>query len=194
MTQPAERDPPWRRARRHVALIGARGAGKSAVGRALAEALSLPFVDVDERVEAAAGCTIRQLFEQFGESQFRQREAVALRQALSGPPGVLATGGGAVLLDENRRALRERAVCLWLSAPADVLWRRVEADPAGAARRPDLTARGGPDEMREILRAREALYRAAADAEIRTDGRSLAEVVAESRAALDSWQPRSKPE
>lgn len=147
----------------HLILIGYRGTGKTTVGRLLAARLGRPFADADERVEAAAGCPIADLFARGGEAEFRAREAAALAELCAGPPAVIATGGGAVLRESNRALLRASGFVAWLVAPPEVLWARIRADPATAARRPNLTARGGPDEVRELLAAREPLYRAAAD-------------------------------
>lgn len=108
-----------------IALIGLMGAGKTTVGRRLADRLGLPFRDADTEIEAAAGRTVAELFEDFGESYFRNGERRVIKRLLKGPPHVLATGGGAFLDPETRALIRARAVSVWLKADLDVLLERV---------------------------------------------------------------------
>ncbi len=147
----------------HLILIGYRGTGKTTAGRALAARLNRAFFDADERVEAVAGCSIADIFARGGEPEFRDREAAALADLCAGPPAVLATGGGAILREANRALLKASGFVVWLVAPPEVLWGRICADAATAARRPNLTASGGEAEVRALLAAREPLYRATAD-------------------------------
>jgi len=102
------------------------GAGKSSVGRRLALRLGLPFTDADTEVEAAAGCTIEEIFERHGEQYFRDGERRVIARLLSGPRQVLATGGGAYMDPETRARIRERGVSIWLKAELDVLLKRVK--------------------------------------------------------------------
>jgi len=108
-----------------ILLIGLMGAGKSAIGRRLARALDRPFVDSDKEVEAAAGCSIAEIFERYGEAAFRDCELRVMARLLNGPPCVLATGGGAFLDPQTRALVRERAVSVWLRADLDLLVERV---------------------------------------------------------------------
>jgi len=108
-----------------IALVGLMGAGKSSVGRRLAQRLGLPFVDADSEIEAAAGCTIEEIFERHGEAAFRDGERRVIARLLDGPQQVLATGGGAFMDAETRRLLRERAITLWLRADIELLLQRV---------------------------------------------------------------------
>jgi len=128
---------------RNVILIGYRGCGKTCVGRELAARLHWPFVDTDEQVEATAGRSIREIFEQDGEVAFRQLEPRAIADVTRASGQVIAVGGGALLSAANRAALRQAGVCVWLTAPATELRRRLRADPRTGATRPALTARGG---------------------------------------------------
>jgi shikimate kinase len=128
---------------RTVALVGLMGAGKSAIGRRLAHRLGLPFVDADDEIERAAGCTISEFFERFGETEFRNGERRVISRLLEGPPHVLSTGGGAYIDAITRALMREKALTIWLRADLDVLYDRVKKRP----HRP-LLRQGDP---REIL-------------------------------------------
>jgi shikimate kinase len=130
---------------RTIALVGLMGAGKSTVGRRLSQALAMPFRDADTEIEAAAGRSISDIFESFGEKAFRDGERRVIARLLDEPPHVLATGGGAFIDDETRRLINERAISVWLKADVEVLARRV----ARRDTRPLLT---GKDPL-EVLRA-----------------------------------------
>ncbi len=114
---------PW--ATRTIALVGLMGAGKSTVGRRLAEKLQRPFFDSDDEIEKAAGLSVADIFSTHGETEFRRGEYRVLERLLSGPPHVLATGGGAYLKEETRAMMREHAVTIWLNADLETLWKRV---------------------------------------------------------------------
>jgi len=113
------------RLERTIALIGMMGAGKSTVGRKLAEALKAPFIDSDEEIEKAAGLSVAEIFQQHGEPEFRRGERRVIERLLNGPPVVLATGGGAYIDPATRALMKEKAVTVWLRADLDVLWKRV---------------------------------------------------------------------
>lgn len=140
---PAMIAPPPLSLPRTVALVGLMGAGKSAIGRRLAQRLGLPFVDADDEIERAAGCTIAEFFERFGEAAFRAGERRVIRRLLEGPPHVLSTGGGAYIDPETRALMRDKALTVWLRAELDVLYDRVKK----RSHRP-LLRQGDP---REIL-------------------------------------------
>ncbi|SFR17373.1 shikimate kinase [Poseidonocella sedimentorum] len=108
-----------------VVMVGMMGAGKSAIGRALAERLGVPFLDSDAEIERAAAMSISEIFARDGESFFRRRETEVIRRLLEGAPCVLSTGGGAFLSERNRRLIAERGVSVWLDADLDLLWARV---------------------------------------------------------------------
>jgi shikimate kinase len=129
---------------RTVALVGLMGAGKSAIGRRLAQRLRLPFVDADDEIERAAGCSISEFFERFGEAEFRNGERRVISRLLEDAPHVLSTGGGAYIDPATRALMREKALTVWLRADLDVLFDRVKK----RAHRP-LLRQGDP---REILR------------------------------------------
>jgi shikimate kinase len=111
--------------RKTVALIGLMGAGKTAVGQALARRLGVPFLDSDAEIEAAANMSIAEIFQFDGEPFFRRKEAQVIARLMAGPPCVLSTGGGAWMTEEVRRTIAEGGVAVWLDAGLDLLWSRV---------------------------------------------------------------------
>lgn len=161
----------------NVILIGYRCTGKSSVGRKLAEQLGVPFYDTDEQIEKSAGKSIRQMVAEKGWPFFREREREIIGRLATVRGGVIATGGGAVLDGENRRILKKTGACVWLSADAATILRRMKADAAGAAQRPPLSDQDLACEVREGLGQREALYRELADLSVDTADRSPAEIV-----------------
>ena len=109
---------------RTIALVGLMGVGKSSVGRRLASALDMPFLDADAEIEAAAGQSVSDIFADLGETEFRAGEHRVIRRILEGPPVVLATGGGAFMHEGTRELLKARAVTVWLQADLDTLAER----------------------------------------------------------------------
>ena len=170
---------------RGIALVGYRGTGKSTVGRIVADRLGRAFADADREVEARAGRPIRSIFSEDGEPAFRDWEArvlLDLSRRLAG--GVVATGGGAILLEGNRRVLREFGVVVWLMADADTLARRLQSSRRGVDDRPALTSAGTLAEIAGVLEERTPLYREVADVAVPTADRN-AEQVAD--AVLEAW-------
>ncbi|HXQ52550.1 MAG TPA: shikimate kinase [Stellaceae bacterium] len=110
---------------RTVALVGLMGAGKSSIGRRLAQRLKVPFIDADAEIEAAAGATVEEIFERHGEAAFREGERRVIARLLEGPVHVLATGGGAFMDPATRALMRERAITVWLRADVELLLARV---------------------------------------------------------------------
>jgi shikimate kinase len=173
------------RAGRGLVLIGCRGTGKSTVGRILADRLGRPFRDSDREIEARSGRSIRTIFAELGEPAFRDWEERTLAELSAESPGaILATGGGAVLREPNRRTIRAFGFVAWLTADPDELARRLKADRAGLAGRPALTPAGTLDEIVQVLAARSHLYAGLADAVIPTDGRDPPAVA---EAILGCW-------
>lgn len=139
----------------HIVLVGPMGSGKSTLGRGLASRLGRGFIDLDEQVEAVAGCDIATIFAQEGEAGFRQREALALAEALAGGAAVIATGGGAVLADGNRIAMRNAGRVVYLRVdPAAQLARL-----AGDTGRPLLATADRAQRLADLQAIREPLYR-----------------------------------
>lgn len=153
---------------RPIALVGLMGSGKSVVARILGERLGVAVADLDSMVEAAAGCTIAELFEREGEPGFRRREGELLEQALAAGAAVIACGGGIVLDPARRARLRTAFRTVWLEVSPGTAAARVAAT---AAKRPLL--RGAPHEERlaALLAERAPLYAEAAEARVSTDGR-----------------------
>jgi len=148
---------------RTVALVGLMGAGKTTVGRRLAAALQLPFVDADEAIVAAAGQSIEELFAAHGECEFRRGERQVIARLLAGPPHVLATGGGAFIDPRTRALMKESAISIWLKAPLEVLMKRVTKRDT----RPLLKEDDPHAVMKRLLAEREPFY-AEADITVET--------------------------
>ena len=140
---------------RSVVLVGMMGAGKSSIGRRLAQRLGISFVDADAEIEAAAGMTIAEIFATYGESYFRSGEQRVIARLLESGPQVLATGGGAFMNDETRAGIRQKGVSVWLKAEFDVLMRRVKR--RATADRPML--QGDPAQrIRHLMDERYPVY------------------------------------
>jgi shikimate kinase len=144
---------------RSIVLVGMPGCGKSALGRRLAPRLDLPFVDVDEEIERAAGKTIKEIFADHGEAYFRDGERKVIARLLASGPQVLATGGGALLNEETRAGIRRSGISVWVKADAGVLVRRVSK----RASRPLFEGRDPEVVVRDLMEARNPLYAAVAD-------------------------------
>jgi shikimate kinase len=135
-----------------VYLVGMPGSGKSTVGPELARRLGVPFVELDAEIERAAGKTVREIFEQDGETRFRELEVAALTEAAAADPSVVSCGGGVVLEPANRVLLRATGEVVFLDVPLDVLTERVRP----AADRPLIRERG---DLERLASEREPLYR-----------------------------------
>lgn len=146
------------RLKRTVVLVGMMGAGKTAVGTALARALGVPFLDSDEEIERAASMPVAEIFRRDGEPFFRARESEVLARLLSGPPSVLSTGGGAFLSPANRQLIAEKGVAVWLKADLELLWQRVRHKTT----RPLLRTPDPKATLTQLLAAREPFYALAA--------------------------------
>src|SRR5262245_46431895 len=137
-----------------VFLVGYRGSGKTTVAGLLAERLGWQWLDADALLEVRAGRSIRRIFEEEGEAAFRRMESELLQELCNCQRHVIATGGGIVLKEANRRRLREAGRVVWLDADASTLWQRMQEDVTTAERRPNLTV-GGLEEVEQLLRVRE---------------------------------------
>ena len=139
---------------RCIVLVGMMGAGKTSIGRRLAHVMHLPFVDADQEIEKAANLSVAEIFQQYGEPHFREGERRVVARLLSNGPAVLATGGGAFMSEETRRACRAHGVTIWLKAGVSVLLERVRKK----ANRPLLNDRDPEGVMRRLLAEREPIY------------------------------------
>lgn len=152
--------------RRAIVLVGMMGAGKTSVGRRLAERLLLPFVDADHEIEAAAGMSVADIFATRGEDEFRAGEIKVIARLLVGGRKVIATGGGAFINETTRANIAQHGISVWLKAAPDVLMRRVRK----RADRPLLRTADPEATLRALLKQREPIY-------------ALADVTVESREA-----------
>ncbi|MCI8458394.1 MAG: shikimate kinase [Clostridia bacterium] len=159
--------------KRSIALIGMPGAGKSGVGKRLAEKLGLAFIDTDALVEKSEGMAVADVFAQKGEAYFRAREREAVQQAAK-KCAVISCGGGVPLWEENVRALQQNGTVVYLYATVQTLCAHV----GNGAGRP-LLAGDARERIEKLFAERAAAYRAAADAVIVTDGKSVEEVADE---------------
>lgn len=169
---------------RSIFLIGYRGTGKTTVARLLAERLGWDHFDADDEIERRAGKSVAAIFAEEGEPAFRDLEASVVAELCRWRRSVVALGGGAVLNEANRTAIRMAGIVVWLAATADTLAGRLAADETTPSRRPDLTKSGGLTEIETLLATREPIYRACATFEVDTEGKTLAEIVDEILARL----------
>ncbi len=153
-----------------VALVGLPGAGKSAVGRRLAQRLQVPFIDSDEVVERRLGCSIRDYFEREGEESFRDIEEAVIADLAGTVDGVVATGGGAVLRQANRLQLRTRFHVIYLRSSPEDLFRRLRHD----IKRPLLQVADPLGRLQELHGVRDPLYRETAHIVVETGRPSVA--------------------
>lgn len=139
---------------RSIVLVGMMGAGKSTIGRRLSARLGLPFLDGDAEIEAAAGMSIPDIFESRGETDFRDGEARVIARLLDSGPAVIATGGGAVMRQETRDRIRDKAVSIWLKVDPDIIMRRVKR----RSDRPLLQTANPEATVERLIREREPVY------------------------------------
>jgi shikimate kinase len=148
---------PQYRLKKSVVLVGMMGAGKTAVGRALAVKLGVPFLDSDHEIETAANLTVPEIFERDGEPFFRKREAEVIARLLDEEPGILSTGGGAFLAPANRDIISAKGVSVWLEADIDLIWNRVRHRNS----RPLLRTSNPRKTLEELFHVRVPIYKLA---------------------------------
>jgi shikimate kinase len=171
---------------RPVVLVGLMGVGKSTVGRRLAVRLGVPFVDSDEEIEDAAGCSAAEIFERFGERDFRDGERRLVARLVEGEIRVIATGGGAFVDANTRRLLNERAITVWLDAPVDILAERT----ARRDTRP-LLRNGDPKAVLQKLAEERRPSYAEAHIHVKSGGGAHQDVVAAIVSALEAYLDRN---
>ncbi len=175
----------------NIYLVGMPGSGKSTVGKALARKLDLPFFDADQEMNKQTGVAISTIFELEGEAGFRLRESQLIEEFCARDGIVLATGGGAILKEENRAALSRTGTVIYLHASLDHLWQRTRRD----SRRPLLRTDNPRDTLKALLDVREALYRETADVTIETGHQSVGKLVHDLEEELtrrNLWPPHGR--
>jgi shikimate kinase len=141
---------------RPIVMVGMMGSGKSSVGRRLASRLVLPFFDSDKEIEQAAGCTIAEFFERYGEEEFRAGERRVISRMLEGPPKVISIGGGAFMNAEIREEILAQGIAVWLKVEPDLLLERILRKPD---ERPMLQRYGDPiTSLNRLLEERAPFY------------------------------------
>jgi len=153
--------------------VGLPGSGKTTIGRQLARRLGQPFVDSDHEIEHRLGCSIREFFAREGEDSFRNQEQQVIDELTQTHQGVIATGGGAVMREVNRRHMHERGQVIYLRSTPEDVFRRVRHDTA----RPLLQVDDPLNRLRTLFEARDPLYREAAHFVIETGRPSVAMLV-----------------
>ena len=157
----------------NIFLVGPMGSGKTTIGRQLAKSLRLEFCDSDREIEQRTGAAVALIFEIEGEAGFRNREAQVIDELTRRDGMILATGGGAVLREENRRCLAERGFVVYLRAPLDLLVERTSRD----RNRPLLHNTNPRERLAQLLHEREPLYRGVADLIIDTGHRTVRQII-----------------
>ncbi|MBB6488438.1 shikimate kinase [Rhizobium lusitanum] len=140
--------------RRNLVLVGLMGAGKSSVGRLVAQQLGIPFVDTDAEIERVSRMTITELFATYGEQEFRALETRVIKRLLRGGPRVVSTGGGAFINDNTRQHIKRGGLSVWLNADLDVLWERVNKRDT----RPLLKTENPKQTLENLMNARYPIY------------------------------------
>ena len=159
----------------NLVLIGYRGAGKSAVGKILAERLNLKLVNLDEMIAARAGMRIPEIVEKHGWDRFRDLESEAVAEAVKSDGQVLDCGGGVILREKNVALLKKAGKVFWLMASIPTIVSRIK----DGAERPSLTGKSFTEEVSDVLREREPKYRSAADHLVNTEGKTPEQVAEE---------------
>ncbi|MCA3573918.1 MAG: shikimate kinase [Aestuariivirga sp.] len=167
---------------RPIVLVGLMGAGKTSVGRRLAEKLDIPFVDADHEIEAAAGKPIKEIFADHGEAYFREGERRVIQRLIGNGAQVLATGGGAFMNEETRARIKSQGVSVWLKAPLPLLMKRV----AKRHDRPLLQAEDPEAVMRTLMEKRYPIY-ALADVAVESRDVQHGQMVNDVIRALAQW-------
>ena len=169
-------------------LVGYRASGKTTVAQSLSDQFDCPAIDSDDVFEQMYSCSIGEFIENQGEASFRDAETVVLKQLLRLPDGVLSTGGGIVLREENRRMIEAAGLpVVWLVAPADEIRRRLASDTTTARRRPALKGKDVYSEVDQALVDREPFYRSVAHFRVDTKGASVPAIVEKIAGWLAAW-------
>ncbi|PIV15159.1 MAG: shikimate kinase [Gallionellales bacterium CG03_land_8_20_14_0_80_55_15] len=168
----------------NLILVGMMGSGKTTMGRVLAKHLGKDFVDSDEEIQFRTGVTIPHIFDVEGEVGFRQRETAALENLVQRNGLVMATGGGAVIANENRTLLRHNGIVIYLRASVHDLWLRTRND----RNRPLLQTGNAYEKLAGLLRQREAYYQQVADIVMPTGRQNVHALMLKLVAAIESYK------
>ncbi len=163
----------------NIVLIGFRGTGKSTVGKLLAKRLEMGFIDSDKHIEGATGKSIKSIFEEDGEENFRKIETDTIAELSKADNKVISAGGGAVLNEENVRNLKENGFLVLLEATPEIIYNRIAQDENTTEQRPSLTDKKPLDEIKHLIAKREPAYKNAADSTISTSYVSCEDIVDE---------------
>lgn len=172
---------------RTIVLVGLMGAGKTSIGRRLAEKMGLTFVDADTEIEKAAGKSIPDIFAEHGEAHFRDGERRVIARLLDNGKQVLATGGGAFMNEETRKAIKAQALSVWLKADLEVLLKRV----AKRGGRPLLENRDPAEVLQNLITLRYPVY-AEADITVESLDVQHGQMVSEVLKALAEYVPQQR--
>lgn len=152
--------------KRNLVLVGLMGAGKSAIGRLVAQQLSVPFIDSDHEIERVSRMSISDLFAAYGEEEFRALESRVMKRLLKSGPRVVSTGGGAFINERTRRHIKRGGLTIWLKADLDVLWERVSKRDT----RPLLKTENPRQTLENLMNARYPIY---AEADLTVQSRDV---------------------
>ncbi len=172
----------------NIFLTGYRGVGKTTVARHLARLTGRDWVDADDEIVRADGRPIAQIFAEDGEAVFRDIEAQVVADLAVRSDTVVSLGGGAILREESRRIIRDAGVVIWLQADAETIDRRINGNAETAGKRPDLTDKGGLEEIKELLAVRNPLYQEVATLTVSGIGRTPQAIAKELAAMLRNRQ------
>ena len=176
-----------------IILIGYRATGKTTLAKLLAQRLGCDWIDADVEIERLAGKSIARIFAEDGEPAFRDIEARVIADLCERDRLVLAAGGGAPLREESRRKMRASGTVVWLDASPQTVQARMAADATTAGRRPDLTDKGGLEEIIQLMSGREQIYRESAHLQVDTEGKTPEqigdEIIAHLKSAPNAGDP-----
>lgn len=174
--------------RRNIVFVGLMGAGKSAIGRMVAQQLKVQFIDTDVEIERVSRMTISELFATYGEEEFRALETRVIKRLLRGGPKVISTGGGAFINDNTRRHISRGSISLWLKADLEVLWERVNKRD----HRPLLKTENPRATLAALMEKRYPVY---AEADLTIESRDVRKeiIVTEVLAAIAGIEQKDRP-
>lgn len=175
---------------KNIVLIGFMGAGKTSVGRTIAQKMGWTFIDTDQEIERLTGIPVYEIFRRFGEVRFRSEERVLARKLITRQHMVIATGGGMVQQTDNVELLKENGILVWLKVTPEMVLRRVGRRTAD---RPLLRGKLNVEEISKLLNERETVYTRVADIVIDNENRSLEDLAREIITRCQEWENQHRP-